>query len=98
LNKVAKNRPTYAMLARHAWLSPLLLPPTISEEDEEADGVDGPDVAAGLGSAPPTADKEVAAWVLGAIEKKKAGKLGNAAKPALHAAPLHAVGAQEVVA
>lgn len=34
--KIPKLRPTYAMLLQHAWLAPLLKPPTISEEDEEA--------------------------------------------------------------
>lgn len=94
LNKVPKNRPTYAMLTRHPWMAPLLLPPTISEEEEEAAerGEEGPDIAAGLGSAPPTADKEVAAWVIEQLEKKRAGKMKGAQKPALHAAPLDAVG------
>lgn len=36
-------------------------------------------------------DVEVAEWVLQAIEKRKLGKLGNATKPALHAAPLDVV-------
>ena len=38
-----------------------------------------------------TADREVARWVLGAMERKKLGKMKGAAKPALHAAPLDAV-------
>ena len=80
------------MLLRHPWLAPLLLPPTISEEEEETAEEPGPDIAAGLGSAPPTADKEVAAWVIGQLEKKKQGKLRGAEKPALHAAPLDKVG------
>lgn len=83
------------MLTRHAWLAPLLLPPTISEEEEEAAAVEdeaGPDIAEGLGSAPPTADKEVAAWVIAQQEKKRAGKLHGIAKPALHTAPLDTVG------
>lgn len=89
LMKIPKLRPTYAMLLQHAWLAPLLKPPTISEEDEEAaeNGAlpDGGEVE------PLTADKEVAAWVQGALERKRSGKMGFAAKPALHAAPLDAV-------
>ena len=38
-----------------------------------------------------TADREVARWVLGALEKKRLGKVKGAKKPALHAAPLNAV-------
>lgn len=40
---------------------------------------------------PTTADKEVAEWVIAAIEKRKNGTLGKSAKPALHTAPLDAV-------
>jgi len=36
-------------------------------------------------------DAEVADWVVGAIETRRAGKMGKKAKPALHAAPLNAV-------
>jgi len=36
-------------------------------------------------------DVEVAKWVVEAIAKRKAGKLGKSEKPALHAAPLDAV-------
>lgn len=35
-------------------------------------------------------DKEVGLWVRDAIEKRRLGKLGKHAKPALHAAPLDA--------
>jgi len=87
LNKIPKLRPTYAMLLRHAWLTPLLKPPTISEEVEEAEGVSG----SGQQSVPDTTDKEVGAWVLAAMEARKNGTMGKKAKPALHAAPLDAV-------
>lgn len=86
------------MLTRHPWLAPMLLPPTISEEEEEAAAIEeetGPDIAEGLGSAPPTADKEVAAWVLAQLEKKRQGKLHGIAKPALHTAPLDTVGSAD---
>ncbi|KAF2673564.1 kinase-like protein [Microthyrium microscopicum] len=44
---------------------------------------------------PDVVDVEVAEWVLQALEKKRLGKLGKAAKPALHAAPLDAVATPE---
>lgn len=80
-------RPTYAMLISHPWLAPLLKPPTIAEEDEDAENEDGNSPLA----APLTADQEVAAWVINAMEKRRNGTLGKSAKPALHAAPLDAV-------
>ena len=80
------------MLLRHAWLAPLLKPPTISEEDEEKEEAENP-VADEEAEEPlpETADKEVAAWVKASLERKAAGKMGKSAKPALHAAPLDAV-------
>lgn len=87
LNKIPKLRPTYAMLLRHAWLAPLLLPPTISEEDEE----DTEDATANEISTPGVVDKEVAQWVIDAMDRKRNGTMGKKAKPALHAAPLDAV-------
>ncbi|KAL6242915.1 MAP kinase kinase Wis1 [Rhinocladiella similis] len=92
LNKIPRLRPTYAMLLRHAWLAPLMKPPTISE-DEEAEkaaeaGIESAFVENGI---PDTADKEVAEWVKAALEKKRAGKLAVSKKPALHEAPLDAV-------
>lgn len=81
------------MLTRHPWLSPLLKPPTISEDDEEEDAIGGSDTAAviGIGGGATTADKEVAAWVADAMEKRRLGKMGKSKAPALHAAPLDAV-------
>lgn len=87
LNKIPKLRPTYAMLLRHAWLAPLLLPPTISEEDEEA----GEELATDPSAAAGVVDREVAKWVTDAMERKRNGTMGKKAKPALHAAPLDAV-------
>lgn len=87
LNKVPKLRPTYALLLRHPWLAPLLKPPTISEEDEEAAEEATTEDSSGL----PVLDKEVANWVVDAMERRRTGKMGKKAKPALHAAPLDAV-------
>lgn len=42
-------------------------------------------------SSPEIGDKEVADWVNAAIERKRAGKMGQTEKPALHAVPLDAV-------
>lgn len=86
LNKIPKLRPTYAMLLRHAWLAPLLKPATITEEDEDAAEEEITEEAA----APGVIDKEVAQWVVDAMERKRNGTMGNKAKPALHAAPLDA--------
>ena len=60
------------------------------EEDEEAAE------AAAFGEIPaPTeaqaegfVDKEVGQWVIDALDRRKRGVMGKAAKPALHAAPL----------
>jgi len=77
------------MLLRHAWLAELLKPPTITEEDEEEESTDGIDGDAE--PLPETADKEVAAWVKAALERRASGKMAKSEKPALHAAPLDAV-------
>lgn len=87
LNKIPKLRPNYATLLQHPWLAPLLKPPTISEEDEDLADDGFPQEAV----APGAFDKEVAQWVLSAMERKRNGKMGKKAKPALHAAPLDAV-------
>lgn len=87
LNKIPKLRPTYAMLLRHAWLAPLLKPPTIAEEDEEAAVEASRDVAADAG----VVDEEISRWVRDAMERKKNGTMGKKSKPALHAAPLTTV-------
>jgi serine/threonine protein kinase len=94
LHKIPKMRPTYAMLLRHAWLAPLMKPPTISE-DEAAEaaaeaGTDTPS-AGETSFHPETADKEVADWVCAAFDRKLSGQMGKSKKPALHAAPLDAV-------
>lgn len=91
LNKVPGMRPTYAMLIRHAWLSPLMKPPTISEDEEAEKAAEAGAELGGEGEISLTADKEVSQWVENAIERKKAGKMTASAKPALHTAPLDAV-------
>jgi mitogen-activated protein kinase kinase len=86
------------MLLQHAWLAPLAKPDTITEEDEEevlaATEATGGEAAGDQGLPEPieiVEDKEVADWVKAAIEKKRSGKMKDAEKPALHAAPLDAV-------
>ncbi|KAI9834014.1 MAG: hypothetical protein M1826_005919 [Phylliscum demangeonii] len=80
LHKIPKLRPTYAMLLRHPWLAELLLPP--------------PHPTPTTPAPPPlphsTADPEVAAWVINALERRRTGQMGKADPPALHAAPLDA--------
>ena len=88
LHKVPKLRPTYAMLLRHSWLAPLLKPPTIAEEEEDEAESEGATLEP---AGPATADKEIAAWVIDAMERRTNGTMGKKAKPALHAAPLDAV-------
>lgn len=44
---------------------------------------------------PDVVDREVAEWVLGAIARRRSGKMGHAAPPALHKAPLDVVGTPE---
>ena len=86
LNKIPKLRPTYAMLLRHAWLAPLVLPSTIAEEDEETTE----DAEVDDAVAPEIVNKEVSQWVVNAMERKRNGTMGKKSKPALHAAPLNA--------
>lgn len=78
------------MLLRHPWLAPLLMPPTITEEDEDMLGVDietqpGSPFNAGV------LDREIADWIKGAMDRRRNGTMGKGSKPALHAAPLDAV-------
>jgi len=93
LNKTPKLRPTYAALLQHPWLASLTKPTTITEEDEDEESASPQAGLSDLVSDPyaHAVDKEVAQWVVQALEKKKAGKMGKSVKPALHAAPLDAV-------
>jgi mitogen-activated protein kinase kinase len=84
------------MLLQHGWLAPLSKPATISEDDEtleeQLESLDlGDGTVVEQTGKPNSFDKEVADWVKDAIERKRSGKIGEAAKPALHAAPLDSV-------
>ena len=85
------------MLLAHGWLAPLSKPATISEEDELSEEVSSLNLVAGSHSSGQGIsgeniyDREVAEWCKHALERKKSGKMGSAAKPALHAAPLDSV-------
>ncbi|KAI9721714.1 MAG: hypothetical protein M1812_002049 [Candelaria pacifica] len=87
LHKVPKLRPTYGMLINHPWLTPLMKPPSIQEEDEDVEDT----VHASHSRAPETADQEVANWVMAAMERRRSGTMGKQEKPALHAVSLDAV-------
>lgn len=73
------------MLLQHGWLAELSKPHTISEEDEDAELEDSTGGHFGKSG---TEDEEVANWVKHAMERKKNGLMGTAAKPALHTAAL----------
>jgi mitogen-activated protein kinase kinase len=92
------------MLLTHPWLTSLTKPAAIMEEDEDEEHTaDAPAIvpvehsSASEDESPVpqlpenVVDEEVAIWVIQAIAKRKAGKLGKSEKPALHAAPLDAV-------
>ncbi|TVY35140.1 Protein kinase [Lachnellula subtilissima] len=91
LNKIPKARPSYGMLLQHAWLAGLSKPPTITEADEEEAEAGGNAAGASNVGHSGTEDEEVAAWVKNALDRKKKGLLGEAVKPALHAAPLNSI-------
>jgi mitogen-activated protein kinase kinase len=96
LNKIPNLRPTYAKLLQHAWLAQLVKPTTIVEEDEDDEAMEAAEQAK-TESASDAVDREVAEWVMQALEKRRLGKLGKSTKPALHAAPLNAVATPENV-
>ncbi|ROT41058.1 kinase-like protein [Sodiomyces alkalinus F11] len=89
LNKVPKERPTYAMLLQHPWIAHLSKFETITEEVEEGDESDA--VADAVGKMHlnhGTEDEEVADWVKMILERKAKGVSDGAPqRPALHAAP-----------
>ncbi|TVY62317.1 Protein kinase wis1 [Lachnellula suecica] len=89
LNKIPKKRPSYAMLLQHGWLAGLSKPPTITEADEEEAEAGGNAAGAAVVGHSGTEDEEVAAWVKNCLDRKKKGLLGEAAKPALHNAPMN---------
>lgn len=102
LNKIPKLRPTYPMLLQHAWLAALDKPATIQEEDEEAaEAAEAngetlePQQPLIIEDQAGFIDREVGEWVTNAIDRRKRGVMGKSAKPALHAAPLDAVGSPQ---
>lgn len=79
------------MLLQHPWLAGLSKPATITEADEEEAEAGGNAAGASNVGNSGTEDEEVAAWVRNALDRKKKGLLGEAVKPALHAAPMNTV-------
>lgn len=80
------------MLLRHPWLAPLMRPPTEADAARSADASQASEVPAPH-ETPSflTEDKEVAEWVKKQLERRKAGHLQDATKPALHAVALDKV-------
>ncbi|KAL5338530.1 kinase-like domain-containing protein [Aspergillus crustosus] len=90
LDKTPKNRPSYAMLLRHPWLSSLMKPPT-DPNDLDVQTLSLADGASSGGALPVTDDQEVADWVKGRLARRQNGLHKDADKPALHAVALDAV-------
>ncbi|KAJ5682728.1 MAP kinase kinase PBS2 [Penicillium macrosclerotiorum] len=88
LDKNPKNRPTYNMLLRHAWLAPLMQPPT--EAESATDSCESSTSGSNSPSAM-TEDKEVSEWVHKQLQRRKDGLLRDVEKPALHAVALDKV-------
>jgi mitogen-activated protein kinase kinase len=87
------------MLLSHPWLKSLQQPEMITEDAEAEDAAAEDtlaDAAGNLSIDDRGGDAEVAAWVRGALEKKRKGDSGSSkaspSKPALHAAPLDSLG------
>lgn len=98
LNKIPKDRPTYAALLQHPWMAPFSKIETIAEEAEEGEEAEAVADAVGkLSLSSGTEDEEVADWVKSVLERKRAGLIAPATKPALHAAPLQSPTASPVV-
>jgi len=76
------------MLLSHPWISDLAKPTTIVEVEDEDTSDETPHMAERY-------DKEVAKWVIAALEERntriREGGKADPEKPALHAAPLNAV-------
>lgn len=71
---------------------------TIAEEAEEGEEAEAVADAVGkLSLSSGTEDEEVADWVKSVLERKRAGLIAPATKPALHAAPLQSPTASPVV-
>ncbi|RKF61232.1 Protein kinase wis1 [Erysiphe neolycopersici] len=69
LNKKPMLRPKYSMLLQHIWLAQLSKPETISEEDENTEASVNKETSSFHYMI--NGDKEVADWVISALEKKK---------------------------
>ncbi|KAJ5919482.1 MAP kinase kinase PBS2 [Penicillium verhagenii] len=92
LDKNPKNRPTYNMLLRHAWLQPLMQPPTEAENEAVAEA----EASGGGLPSSVTEDKEVADWVQKQLNMKANGLLPTTEKPALHTVALDKVATSPV--
>ncbi|TDZ20205.1 Protein kinase wis1 [Colletotrichum orbiculare MAFF 240422] len=89
LNKIPKERPTYAALLQHPWMAPFSKIETIAEEAEEGEEADAVADAVGqITLTSGTEDEEVAQWVNSVLERKRKGVDPAILRPALHAAPL----------
>ncbi|KAJ0160160.1 Protein kinase wis1 [Colletotrichum tanaceti] len=92
LNKIPKDRPTYAALLQHPWMARFSKIETIAEEVEEGDEAEAVAETVGkLSLSSGTDDEEVAEWVKSVLERKRSGLVAPASRPALHAAPLDTV-------
>ncbi|KAK2057951.1 kinase-like protein [Colletotrichum caudatum] len=92
LNKIPKDRPTYAALLQHPWMAPFSKIETIAEEVEEGDEAEAVAETVGkMSLSSGTEDEEVAKWVKSVLERKRSGLVAPAARPALHAVPLDSV-------
>lgn len=78
------------MLLRHAWLAPLMRPPTEAEGAAAPEASESPESDQDA-SPPTTEDKQVADWVHQQLERRQNGLLQNVEKPALHAVALDRV-------
>ncbi|TQN65931.1 Protein kinase wis1 [Colletotrichum shisoi] len=92
LNKIPKDRPTYAALLQHPWMARFSKIETIAEEVEEGEEAEAVAETVGkLSLSSGTDDEEVAEWVKSVLERKRSGLVAPASRPALHAAPLDTV-------
>jgi mitogen-activated protein kinase kinase len=80
------------MLLRNPWLAPLMRPPPEADAAQSVDASQASEAPA-THETPSflTEDKEVAEWVKKQLERRKAGHLQDATKPALHAVALDKV-------
>ncbi|KAH8699076.1 putative MAP kinase [Talaromyces proteolyticus] len=96
LDKNPSNRPSYAQLLRHPWITPLMAPPTTNGASEN-DSLDASAETPAQPSPHATDDAEVAEWVTEALERHLNGTSGISKKPALHTVALDAVGSSPLL-